>query len=60
MLVLNVRQGFGDQGVRRVRVLTFVLVKHSKLAKIIFKKINSQPKAAKKYFGAKLLMTTSI
>jgi hypothetical protein len=51
MLVLNVRQGFGDQGVRRVRVLTFVLVKHSRLAKIIFKKINSQPKAAKKNLG---------
>jgi hypothetical protein len=51
MLVLNVRQGFGDQGVRWVCVLTFVLVKHSKLAKIIFKKINSQLKNAKKNLG---------
>jgi hypothetical protein len=51
MLVLNVRQGFGDQGVGRVRVLTFVLVKHFMLAKIIFKKINSQPKFAQKNLG---------
>jgi hypothetical protein len=51
MLVLNVRQGFGDQGVRRVRVLTFVIVKHSMLAKIIIKKINSELKAAQKNLG---------